>query len=73
MLQSLPPVVLATHPEVLRLVDRHRLFGFGIGYIDAHLLAALILTPDGVLWTRDTRLTAAAVRVGLAIRTPYPT
>jgi predicted nucleic acid-binding protein len=37
-----------------------RLPGLGIGYIDAHLLAAAQLTPDASLWTHDKRLAAAA-------------
>nr|MBW4036397.1 type II toxin-antitoxin system VapC family toxin [Pseudomonadota bacterium] len=44
--------------------------GIGIGYIDAHLLASTLLTPDAALWTRDRRLHAAAQRLGLA--TPSP-
>ena len=39
-LRRLPSVRVATDHEVMLLIDRHRLFGTGIGYIDAHLLAA---------------------------------
>ena len=34
--------------------------GRGIGYIDAHLLAAMSLTGTVRLWTRDKRLGAVA-------------
>lgn len=63
---SLPRVDVATDSEVLGFVDRHRLFGTGIGWIDAHLLASVQLTPDALLWTRDRRLRLAAERLGLA-------
>ena len=33
-------VTVATHDEVMGLVEREKLFGTGIGYVDTHLLAA---------------------------------
>jgi len=61
-----PGVTLATDAEVLHMVDAHGLFGLGIGYIDAHLLAAVRLTGGAALWSFDKRLDAAAERLGLA-------
>jgi hypothetical protein len=52
--------------EVLQFIDRHELFGFGIGYVDAHLLAAVRLTLGASLWTRDKRLLRVANQMGLA-------
>ena len=66
-LQDLPRADVAGDAEVLVFIDRQELFGFGIGYIDAHLLASVRLTPDALLWTRDRRLAAAAGRLSLAI------
>ena len=43
-LRDLPQAIVAEDEEVLRLIDRHALFGRGIGYVDAHLLAAARLT-----------------------------
>jgi predicted nucleic acid-binding protein len=57
----------ADDSEVLSLVARHRLFGTGLGLIDAHLLASCLLTPDAWLWTRDRRLHEAAERLGVAM------
>ena len=57
---------MATHTEVLGFIDQATLAGSGIGYIDAHLLAAVRLTPASQLWSRDKRLSAVAVRLGLA-------
>lgn len=55
----------ATHQEVMSLVERHRLFGTGIGYVDAHILASALLTTGCKLWTRDKRLKALAAKLGL--------
>lgn len=65
-LQDLPQAVVATDDEVLRFIEQNALFGIGIGYIDAHLLAAVRLSPGAALWTRDKRLLAASIRLGLA-------
>lgn len=65
-LQNLPQCVVATEIEVLKFITDQALAGIGIGYVDAHLLAAVRLTPGTQLWTRDKRLLAAALRLGLA-------
>lgn len=70
LLANLPQATVATPNEVLTLVERHELFGLGIGYVDAQLLAATRLTPDARLWTNDRRLTAAATRLGAAAELP---
>jgi len=67
-LQDLPQAIVASHEEVLRFIGEHRLFGRGIGYVDAHLLAATRLTAGATLWTRDRILDRAAVRLALAFR-----
>lgn len=68
-LQNLPQTSVATAAEVLIFVARHTLHRTGIGYVDAHLLAAAQLTGDSLIWTRDKRLRAAAERLRLAA--PY--
>lgn len=65
-LQDLPQAMVVPDREVLQLIERYRLFGQGIGYVDAHLLAAVRLTLGSALWTRDRRLRAIAERLGLA-------
>ena len=65
-LQKLPRSRIVTDGEVLRLVDQHRLFGRGIGYVDAHLLTAARLSADASLWTFDKKLAAAALQLGVA-------
>lgn len=66
LLDDLPQSSVATSAEVRELVERHELFGIGIGYVDAQLLAATMLTGDAALWTRDRRLQAPAERLGVA-------
>lgn len=64
-LAELPRVTAANDEEVLAFIERHALTGIGIGFVDAHLLAAAALTPGARLWTRDVRLDGAAARLGL--------
>ena len=66
MLSDLPGTTVATHTEVLDLVESHKLFGIGLSLVDAHLLAAVRLDPQASIWTRDRRLHAAAQRLGVA-------
>lgn len=67
LMRDLPQARVAEPDEALVFVERHGLFGIGIGYVDAHLLAAAALTPPARLWTGDRRLAAAAHRLGLAM------
>jgi predicted nucleic acid-binding protein len=66
-LSDLPRAELATDAEVLGFINREALFGRGIGYVDAHLLAAARLTAGAELWTRDNRLRSVAEALGLAM------
>ena len=63
-LLDLLQAIVASDEEVLRLIDREKLLGRGIGYIDAHLLAAARLMADTKLWTRDQNLNAVAAQLG---------
>jgi predicted nucleic acid-binding protein len=68
LLRDLPMAAVAEADEVLEFIERHRLWGKGIGYVDAHLLAAVALTQGAVLWTRDRRLRAAAESLKFAFK-----
>ena len=65
-LRDLPQAIAASYDEVMMLIEREQLYGLGIGFVDAHLLAAARLTPGTLLWTRDRRLRQAATRLGLS-------
>lgn len=69
-LGDLPRTLVASDQEVLHFIGLHRLFESGIGYVDAHLLAAAQLTAGTTLWTRDKRLHVVANRLGLAAGLP---
>ena len=64
-LKGLPQAATATDEEVQKFIESNALFGLGIGYIDAHLLAAVRLDAGSQLWTRDKRLGAIANSMGL--------
>lgn len=65
-LDDLPRAIIASDAEVLRFVEAEKLFGAGIGYVDAHLLASARNTTGVTLWTGDRRLRATAERLSLA-------
>jgi predicted nucleic acid-binding protein len=64
-LGQLPHAVSAENGEVLEFLARHRLFGKGIGWVDAQLLASAALTRCR-LWTLDSRLGDAAASLKLS-------
>jgi predicted nucleic acid-binding protein len=59
--------MIATHAEVMTIIDSHSIFSIGIGYTDAHLLTSTLLDKRSSLWTRDKRLAAAAQKIGAAL------
>jgi predicted nucleic acid-binding protein len=71
ILLDLPRADVAPDEEVREMIEKYQLFGLGIGYVDAHILAAARLIPDTAVWTRDRRLADAANRLRLATRLPH--
>ncbi len=63
-LAALTPAASASDDEVMRLVDLHRLWVRGIGWIDAHLIASALIT-NCRLWTLDQPLKRAAAAAGV--------
>ena len=70
-LKGLPSIPSATHDEVFYLIEERRLMGSGIGFIEAHLLAATALAAPAKLWTKDLRLLRVAVSLRLAYDMSY--
>jgi predicted nucleic acid-binding protein len=64
-LQRMPSAIEADSEEVLGFLERHRLFGAGIGWIDMHLLASARLS-NCRLWTLDAHLLSAAAKLQLS-------
>lgn len=56
---------VASDDEVLQLIEDWSLTGTGIGYMDAHLLASVLLTSGARLWTRDRALRKVARQLSL--------
>jgi predicted nucleic acid-binding protein len=67
-LQTIPKAIVANADEVLKLISDRKLSGSGIGYVDAHLLAAAALGSETLVWTRDKRLNAVAQSLSLAAK-----
>ncbi|PJO46098.1 type II toxin-antitoxin system VapC family toxin [Brucella pituitosa] len=63
--------VIATHDEVMTMVEKHCIFSMGIGYTDVHLLASVLLDRRTSLWTRDKRLKVAAEKAGARLYKPF--
>ncbi len=51
--------------DALAFIERHRLYGRGLGWVDVQLLAA-VEAAGHRLWTLDKRLETAAQSLGLA-------
>jgi hypothetical protein len=52
--------------EALDFIERRKLMGRGVGYVDVHLLASAVLTGSATVWTRDKRLASLADDLGRA-------
>src|SRR5687767_14211214 len=59
LLDDLPEAQVAEHEEVLKLIQDRLLFGHGIGWIDAHILASALLS-NAHLWSLDGPLRRTA-------------
>jgi hypothetical protein len=66
-LQALPQAIEAEHGELIEFIDKYRLMGKGLGYIDIHLLASARLVTAS-LWTLDKKLKEVAIDI-LGIKT----
>ena len=51
---------VASDREVMLMIEEHDLMGRGVGYLDMHLLASVLIGSDLYLWTNDKRLAAVA-------------
>jgi len=65
LLKELPTTTIAQHDEVLQFVDQQKLYGRGLGWIDAHLLAAARLDHLSI-WTLDKPLAKVAHSIGVS-------
>ena len=68
-MSGMPKAIVATGVEALEFIERHSLFGRGIGYIDVHLLASARLS-GATIWAGDKRLHGVARALALAMPQP---
>lgn len=66
ILSDLDTATVATHDEVLGLIERQSLYGKGCGLVDLSLLASALLTGHTLVWTLDARLLKLATALGRA-------
>lgn len=66
LLRSLPMAIEAEHEETLQFIEKNRLMGRGLGYIDVHLMASSVLTR-APLWTLDKQLNKVSAELGIAL------
>ena len=64
--RRLPRIKAYDHDEIIDWMESERLAGTGIGFIDAHLLHAVVVRRDARLWTDDGSLRSLALRFGAA-------
>ena len=67
LLDGLMSLPMAEPAEVRRMIEARQLYGLGIGFVDAALVASCLLQPGTRLWTRDRRLRAVAEEIGIAV------
>ncbi len=67
LLRSLPMAPTINLDEFLYFVERNKLMGKGVGFVDVHLLASaeLLQTP---LWTSDKTLRSLATQLGIGYK-----
>lgn len=63
-LNRLPLAKQNTPGDALHLIESHRLWGKGLGWVDMNLLASALIS-NCRLWTRDKRLESTARDLGI--------
>lgn len=67
LLQSLPMIPAVEFDEFLFFINKNKLMGIGIGFVDIHLLASAKLSGT-YLWTSDKKLKSAAISLNIAYK-----
>jgi predicted nucleic acid-binding protein len=71
-LELLPELPVAELHEVRQFIEIRRLYTFGVGFVDAHLIASLIITHTPTeLWTNDVALKRVAEDLGMLANPPF--
>jgi predicted nucleic acid-binding protein len=70
LLQLLPQATEAKHEEVLQFIEKNRLMGRGLGYLDVQLSASAVLS-SALMWTFDKRLNEVNDELGIRYTTEF--
>jgi predicted nucleic acid-binding protein len=65
LLDLLPHIRVALAAEVRTAIKARNLYGVGIGLVDAHLIASVLIDPSIRLWTHDKKLRQISERLGI--------
>lgn len=65
LLEALPSVLTVDHKEVLTMLDAHKIYASGIGWVDAHLLASCLINRCQLL-TYDKALSKISKKLGVS-------
>lgn len=65
-LGNLPQAEVLKRHAFIAFLEENALMGTGIGFVDAHLLAACMMSSH-TLWTKDRRLAKEAKRIGVTL------
>jgi predicted nucleic acid-binding protein len=65
LLDLLPQVQVANLSEIRTLIEARRLYNLGIGLVDAHLIASVLINQPTLLWTRDRPLRKVSETLGI--------
>lgn len=65
-LRALPQLKALDDGAALAVIEAKKLMGRGLGFVDVHLLGAVLNQPGTTLWTRDRRLHTVAEELDVA-------
>jgi predicted nucleic acid-binding protein len=66
LVKNLSMCAVASADEVMHLIEKEKMYGLGVGWVDVCLLSSVLITPSAQLWTIDQRLHKLAQRMGVA-------
>lgn len=66
LLQTLPLLPTLSHEEVLYMINKRKLYGSGIGWVDAHLVASTLVTKNHV-WSYDKSLINITEKLNISL------
>ncbi len=67
LMKELPMSYKASHDEIFELIERRKLMGRGLGFIDMHLIASAFLS-NVCLWSFDKNLNKIAIELKIAYK-----